>query len=213
MLFADDTTISIIGKDLESAVKKANDSLGNIHSWFEANKLCLNNSKSVWIHFWKSMKPSKSQLTHKIFIGSDALQQVTKAKFLGILVDDNLKWRSQIDKVASQPASFTGVLAKLRQTVRRQVFLTLYNIFVQPQLQFGLQVWGQGDLKKVTSAQNGIVRTIAWVSGKAHIEPLYHRFKVMNITDLVCHELRKIGFQAASSLLPLHVNKSLPPQS
>jgi hypothetical protein len=110
--------------------------------------MCGVNSKSVWIHFRKSIKTSESQQTNKIFIGSDTIRQVTKAKFLGILVDDNLKWRLQIDKVASQLANFTGVFAKFCQTASRQVLLTLYNSFVQPQLQFGLQVWGQGDLKK-----------------------------------------------------------------
>ena len=51
IIFADDTTIYICGKDIRLLYGRMNDDLRQLSNWFKVNKLSLNIGKTMYIVF------------------------------------------------------------------------------------------------------------------------------------------------------------------
>ena len=92
-MFADDTNISTFGSSLPEIENKINNDLHNVNSWLETNKLTLNAKKTEFM--LTASKRKLTQLTENpnIYIGNHNIKQVSKKKVLGILLDEELKWK------------------------------------------------------------------------------------------------------------------------
>ena len=91
---------------------RANIHLSNMNYWFIANKLSVNVDKTCYAIF--SSKRSTINLELDLFIGNNKLNRVKDFKYLGLLIDDALKWDLHIDHVYSKIIKFTGIFYKIR---------------------------------------------------------------------------------------------------
>ena len=64
-------------------------------------------------------------------------------KYLGVLLDSNLSWKSRIHNVALKVSRTVGVVAHLRHFVPRTSLLNIYQSLILPYLTYGLAAWGQ----------------------------------------------------------------------
>ena len=64
------------------------------------------------------------------------------ARFLGVWVDEGLKWTGQIEQVRAKVGRLLGVLGRARAVLGGDAILSLYNGLVLPHLQYCLMVWG-----------------------------------------------------------------------
>ena len=72
--------------------------LNQFHEWFSANKLSLNVKKTNFMLFSKANYRNRLNISDiRIFMNGESLQKVDCAKFLGVLIDDGLTWKSRID--------------------------------------------------------------------------------------------------------------------
>src|ERR1043165_6605469 len=83
-----DQLIKIVNSDLELA-----------NDWFKANKLSLNLSKTNYISF-RSNKKLVPTLDNPLRIENKLIPQVSSSKFLGIHIDQHLKWDIHIAEIA-----------------------------------------------------------------------------------------------------------------
>ena len=95
ILFADDTTIYNSHQNLRYLKWTLEHNLDILNDWFKANQLCLNNKKSVGMIF----SYSKNLNIECIVTAELSLQVVDHTKFLGVWIDDKLKWRTHVDRV------------------------------------------------------------------------------------------------------------------
>jgi hypothetical protein len=138
ILFADDTTILLSGKDNNEVVNILNQELNNVSVWFKINKLSLNTNKTNFIIFRSSKsKPFKCNIT---IDGIDIVQALS-VKFLGVEIDDRLSWKNHISTVENKIASVIGVLNKIRYKITSNIAFLLYNTLILPQLLYCNVVW------------------------------------------------------------------------
>ena len=71
--------------------------MNKLSVWFDVNKLSLNVLKTNYMLFGNS-KGQSSELT----INGNVIEKVHKTKFLGVIIDDKLKWNDQINQVKSK---------------------------------------------------------------------------------------------------------------
>ena len=66
--------------------------------------------------------------TANIRMNGISLKQVNEFKFLGVVIDSKLKWKSHIEEVTAKLAKLRGVLFKVRNYMNvkcmRQLYLT-----------------------------------------------------------------------------------------
>jgi len=87
-LCADDTNVFIHGRDKDHVVTLANQCINKLNYWFLANKLCINIDKTCYTVFG----PGRVDRDIKINLAGTNIQRVTSCKYLGVLIDEELKW-------------------------------------------------------------------------------------------------------------------------
>ena len=92
-LFADDTNLFVCAKTITELESKANFYLLHLDNWLKANKLHLNIGKTCYSVF----SPNKISVTIKV--NDIKIKCVKECKYLGIIIDDELKWTPHIDSV------------------------------------------------------------------------------------------------------------------
>ena len=90
ILFADDSNLFISGDDPNDLVSTMNKAMIKVIDWLRANKLTLNTDKTHFVLFRRQRK--LANLTQSLIISGQHIAQVKSTKFLGIIIDDSLKW-------------------------------------------------------------------------------------------------------------------------
>ena len=67
--------------------------MSQLCEWFKVNKLSLNLDKTCYSIFGSN---HKNTIAHKLYINDKVIQNVASCKYLGILIDSDLKWIEHI---------------------------------------------------------------------------------------------------------------------
>ena len=138
ILYADDTSVVYVGDDLHRLVAHVNNKLSLISEWCKFNKLSLNPEKSEFI-FITSRKSCNLPV---IQIDGNAIKQVNSAKYLGVFIDDHLKFHAHIEMVERKLAQFCGVSYRLKNHFNRSTALKFYYSCVYSAFNYCISVWG-----------------------------------------------------------------------
>ena len=118
-------------------------------------------------------------------MNGNVVKRVTSTNFLGIIVDDQLKYKQHIDYIKIKISKSIGIIYKTRNYVNRHTLRNLYYTCVYPYLIYCVEVWGNtcdSYLEPLILKQKQCIRTItfshfkahtAFSHFKAHTEPLF----------------------------------------
>uniref|UniRef100_A0A1B6M063 Reverse transcriptase domain-containing protein n=1 Tax=Graphocephala atropunctata TaxID=36148 RepID=A0A1B6M063_9HEMI len=146
-LFADDTSLSVSARNRPELEVKAYEGAGALQQWFDNNRLSLNIKKTQIIEFQISCRSKKDALN--FFIDETEAIPSAGAKFLGIFLDENLKFYQQIDNVCKRLGSGIFVLKRLTTFADSKVLLAAYYGLIYPFLAYGVAVWGHESVRSV----------------------------------------------------------------
>ena len=111
LLLADDTNLYFKHKNVEYLADTINTELCKVSNWIRANKLQLNYEKTHMMVF-NSRNKDTSKLN--VFIDGHAVKTVKTTKFLGVSIDDDLKWKTHINEILLKISKTIGVMSKLK---------------------------------------------------------------------------------------------------
>ena len=94
--------------------KAFNKELSIIYDWISANKLSLNPNKSKYIIFHNHQRSRFLLDDLKIEIEGTSISRTNDIKFLGVIIDQNLKWNSQISSICQRIAKTIGTIRYLK---------------------------------------------------------------------------------------------------
>ena len=99
-LFVDDANLVYKYKNLTILEPKVNKELVNIQTWLSANKLSLNIDQSNFVIF----HPPQRKLPFHITLSLNDIysNQEYSIKHLGIIIDSNLSWKSQVSYITEK---------------------------------------------------------------------------------------------------------------
>ena len=126
ILFADDTNLFLSGKKLDDMQKLMNEELTETALWLKANKLSLNIKKTHYMLF-KNRGVTEKDMCLKI--DNEAVTQVKKTKFLGVIIDCNLTWKEHISYISGKITKRVGILIKARKYLNKTTLMNLYYSF------------------------------------------------------------------------------------
>ena len=105
VLFADDTTLSFRGSCMEEVVLTSNAELVKFSEWTRANRLMVNTDKTFHIDIsTRSFSPSN------IYFDGALIENNSSGRFLGVLVDNKMNFKSHIDEVCKKVSRSIGIL-------------------------------------------------------------------------------------------------------
>ena len=121
-------------------------------------------------------------------MGGHIIEQTYTYKYLGILIDDKLNWKPQIDKMCSKLASVCGILSKVRHFLDRHSLIQIYYSLVESRLRYGILSWSTASdhqLNRLKVFQNRALRFIDFSPIGTYMLPLYYHYKILPLNDLI----------------------------
>ena len=189
ILFADDTSLFYSHKNKHDAESILNAELSNIAQWLASNKLSLNVGKSKLLIFSNQKSNFKGSKTNdndvinhfELSINGETLKEVNYAKYLGVLIDNKLKWTNQIDAINLKLSKGNGLLAKIRHYVPNSTLRSLYFSFINPHIDYNLLNWSMAASTTLESIGNKVKKAIRIISFEDSHTPSTPLFKQLNI--------------------------------
>ena len=124
-LFADDSTLScnFNGMPANLIFDTIDNELAKLNTWLITNRIKINIDKSKFICF----SYRKSIQSRPLKLGDSFIQETDQTKFLGLILDKNLKFKSHISYIESKISRSVGVLFKLNSFLPTRILKMLYN--------------------------------------------------------------------------------------
>jgi len=206
-MFADDTNILFSDKDPKLLETKLNKQLDIISDWFKLNKLSLNIKKTNFMIFKNKHNPIPSP-NIKIIIDDKEIEQVKVTKFLGILIDDDLSWKSHTSHITKIVSKYNGIFRRIRSFLTSDTLVTLYNTLVFPYLNYCAIIWADKNNTHINDLfllQKRIIRTCTNSAWLAHTDPLFYSLKTLKVCDLYTFQTAQFMYQYNRNQLPTHI--------
>ena len=173
--FADDTNILYRDKSLKKINQRINFDLKNIDEWLRANRIELNAKKTEIVLFRSPRKIVTRKMNFRI--SGQKLQTKSSAKYLGLMIDEFLHWKTHYTILRTKLERSIGLLAKLIYFTSANLLRTVYYAIFDSYLRYGCQVWGQNKnayTNEISKIQDKAIRVISFKSCNTHTGPLYH---------------------------------------
>ena len=116
------------------------------------------------------------------------IKQVVETKFLGIIIDQHLSWKSHFSFISKKILKTVGIIAKARYYLSSKSLLTLYYCLVYPYLTYCNVAWSSTycfNLNCIYLLQKRIVRLISKAGYWANIAPLFSKLKFLTYIALI----------------------------
>ena len=123
------------------------------------------------------------------------LEQKSECRFLGVIVDENINWKSHVNHISNKISKTIALLRLLKYTFPKPILKTLYMSLIQPYLNYCNAIWGSADktiLEPLFILQKKAIRIINRVHYLEHTKPLFESLKILTIYQL--YELTCIMF-------------------
>ena len=182
-LFADDTTVFSSEKSPENLERKTNEALKTLHNWLICNKLTLNLKKTHYLYFSKRQILSPDL---NLYIGGHKLNRETQTKYLGLIIQDDLKWNSHINIVIKKLNRFIPMLYNTRKFLNKEQQLTIFKALIFPIFNYGIELYGNSTnymLHQLQNVQNKILKIIYMKPLRTSTLSIHNESKILLVKD------------------------------
>ena len=205
--FADDTTLTHSGPNLEILTNEIETELEKVLEWLLANKLIINLRKTHSMLFTNK----RVDRTIRIQANDTILEQKKECKFLGVIVDEDINWKSHINHISNKVSKTIALLRLLKYTFPKKILTTLYMSLIQPYYNYCNVVWGAADttiIEPLFLLQKKALRIVNRVPYLEHTKPIFESMKLLTVYQL--HDLNCILFIYKclnSNIYPFYKNR------
>ena len=188
ILYADDTTLLFSNKNEIELQQVCNRSLVQFQNWSIANRLTININKCYYM-----IITNQRDFPHvSIQISNQELEPAEKVKFLGVFIDNKMKFLQHSVYIASKVSRSIGIMYRVKDILPQFVLQQLYNSLVLPYYTYCITVWGgtfQTHLDRLWKLQKRCIRIVCGKPYLEHTTPLFHTNKILKLQDLYRYQL------------------------
>ena len=134
------------------------------------------------------------------------IERQNDAKFLGVILSNDLKWNKHVDFVVNKITKTIGIISKVRHFLPISTTRTLYLTLVEPYINYCNLVWALPhptvSLDKIYKIQKRYCRIINFAHYRAHSEPLFQNLSILNVYKIYQTQLAIYMYQQTHNLLP-----------
>ena len=150
-------------------------------------------------------KKSIFQCLFSVSINHHPISKQSSLKYLGVILDDKLNWKPQIEKLITQLSKSCGMLFKLKHYTNTSVLKSVYFALFHSYLTYLILNWGKPNkttLLPLIRLQNKAVRTLEFNKTKTTV--LYSKHEILEIPDLFQLSVAKFMYAIYNGGLPNH---------
>jgi hypothetical protein len=208
LLFADDTAGLVSGPELGPLIQKANAELQKLGTWFRANKMAINVSKTKYIIFKPKCKKITVNRGEGVVFNNNDLDENNpdkifeldriydenpnvgdrSFKLLGVLLDENLTFNAHCNYVCTKLSQANFIINKVKNLLPRRALRTLYYSLFHSHLLYCLPVYictSSKNINKIKLLQKKVIRSVCNANYTAHTDPLFKDLNILPLGKLV----------------------------
>ncbi len=139
-------------------------------------------------------------------INNSPIKQEYCIKYLGILIDSNLNWKSHIGYIVKKIKRGIKVLSKLRYFTNIDILKKLYYALIEPFLVYGIIAWGniyETILGPLLILQKRALCIMTFSKSDEHSSPIFKTLNLLKIHDLVSLNIAVFMYKYYYQHLPL----------
>lgn len=171
--FADDTQLVIIFKRkfLNESVEVINKLMDRLSSWCDSNKIKINETKTVGLAI--NLEENKMNFfNNKISINNKTIEFVSKARNLGLIMNNEFNWNDHVDKICNNIKFKLHMLRKSQKLITTNMKAKLVKTIIIPKFLYCCNIYSgthNYNIDKLTKTFNSCIRYI-----HNHLKPTDH---------------------------------------
>lgn len=192
--FADDTTLLVAGDSHQDLIEKGENLYLCTKEWFLSNNLIINENKTNTMVFRTNTSKEKPLIN----IDNKTFHTVENTKFLGITINEFLKWTSHIDYLLKKLNNICFALRTIYTYVNDKAKKIIYYANFESLIRYGIIFWGvSSSTQSIFIAQKRAIRLIYNMKPRDSCRGKFKDSGLLTLFGLYLHEC----------LLYLHRNK------
>ena len=183
VFYADDTTLCFRNRNPAIVTQTSNLELENFLEWTRCNRLSINFEKSQFLIFSNILVTQ----IDSIQLGNYQLLQESNMKFLGIMLDDQLKFDSHTKYIGNKISKSIGILYRIKDYAPHKILKSIYYSSIYPYLSYGIIIWGgtyNTHLNPLVILQKRAIRLINKQPYLAHTNSLFLQNEILKLSDI-----------------------------
>ena len=210
VLYADDTSVVIHGKDMLRIITILNQELYMLFTWLKANTLSLNTDETYYMIFHRASIKLPDTDYH-INMNNYSLSNFKNHKYLGVILDSEMYWIQHIAYVKNKVAKGIGIMFKARTYLDRRSLIDLYNAFIYPYLINCAESWGNAskchlDQLYILHTKKELLGLLLFlINNQAAYVPskyIFRELQVLPLYNLVQYRISFMMYKLLNGFLP-----------
>jgi hypothetical protein len=122
-----------------------------------------------------------------IFLNDKSIEKVSKFKYLGLWLQENLKFNKHVSEVTSLISKSNGIIYSLKHILPLKSLITLYYSIVYSNINIHILARGgsvKAVLKHVNVAHNNVIRNLSLETDRIRNTVLYKALDILNIQEI-----------------------------
>ena len=203
ILFADDTNLFFRGTDLKLMESEINTGLDHFSLWLKVNKLSLNIKKTNYMIFNRKKKCCCDVMLR---IEKKLIEEVSETKFLGVIIDNGLKWNKHIQHTSKKKYQKVSAWFSRQDTALiKNALITLCYSFIYPYMTYCNHIWScsaASNINKISVLQKKVILIICRMKPRDSCEPMYSALGIMRFSDVNVHLISNFMFRVCKGGVP-----------
>ena len=124
-------------------------------------------------------------------------------KLLGVVIQDSLHWKAQINLLALKIARNVGLLSSIKYLLTKDILLLLCNSLILSKIQYGILLWGSTYATHLHPQVTLQKRALCIVSGSsylAHTKPIAIKLHTLLFNELYEYHISLFMFNVYRKL-------------
>ena len=137
-----------------------------VNEWTQNWDLFLNISKSEHL----SIRPT---VERTFFISNHEIPKVHKVRDLGVVISDDLKWKTHVQKIRLKANILGHIILKTFLSDNTQLLVNLYKMYVRPIIEYNTCTWSphfQEDIDSLEAVQGNFTRRVCQRGNISYID-------------------------------------------
>ena len=117
-------------------------------------------------------------------------------KYLGVLIDQHLRWNYHVSNISKKISRGVGILTKLQNFMNTDLLKTIYYCLVYSHLTYGIHAWGSACMTETVKLNVLLKKAVRILTGNQYFqiygeqagplpsaEPLFKELRILNFQD------------------------------
>ena len=147
----------------------------------------------------------------QIIIDNQNIVKVKETNFPGVILDENLDWKSEISHVGNKVAKSISIISRCSFFLPKTSLCMLYYFLIYPYFYYCNIVWAsiyKTNLRRLVILQKRIIRIINKSHFNAHTDPIFKDLDILKFNDIHLLQPGQSMYSCKNSFLPPRFNNN-----